>query len=63
MKNLIQKSVIKYHFNGSFELWTIVPIISLLFIFSFIIYYEVIKSNNKNKKFEENIDKLIIIQE
>ena len=60
--NMVKKHVIKYHTRQSFRFLTIFPIISLLFIFIFAIYYSFMKKNAKKIKDDENGEELITIK-
>jgi hypothetical protein len=60
--NMVKKHVIKYHTRQSFRFLTIFPIMSLLFIFIFAIYYSFMKKNAKKIKDDENGEELITIK-
>jgi hypothetical protein len=59
---IVKKHVIKYHTRQSFRFLTIFPIMSLLFIFIFAIYYSFMKKNAKKIKDDENGEELITIK-
>ena len=60
---MIKRHVIQYHTHESFEFLTIFPILLLIFIAIYAIYYSFIKKNNKKAKADENGEELISIQE
>ena len=60
---MVKKHVVQYHTRESLDFWTIFPIISLIFIFGYIIYYSFMKKNNKKIKDDENGEELISIRE
>ena len=60
---MVKKHVIKYHTHESIEFLTIFPIMLLIFIVVYFIYYSFIKKNSKKAKADENGEELISIQE
>ena len=60
---MVKKHVVRYLTHESLDFWTIFPLISLIFIFGFIIYNSLMKKTNKKKKTDENGEELIAIQD
>jgi hypothetical protein len=60
---MVKKHVIRYHTRESLDFLTIFPIMLLIFIAVYFIYYSFIKKNNKKTKADENGEELISIQE
>ena len=60
---MVKKHVIRYHTRESLDFLTIFPIMSLIFIVVYFIYYSFIKKNSKKAKADENGEELISIQE
>lgn len=59
---MVKKHVVQYHTHQSFGFLTIFPIVSLLFIFIYAIYYSFMKRNTKKIKNDENGEELITIK-
>ena len=59
---MVKKHVVQYHTHQSFGFLTIFPIVSLLFIFIYAIYYSFMKRNTKKTKNDENGEELITIK-
>jgi len=60
---MLKKHVVRYLTHESLDFWTTFPLISLIFIFGFIIYNSFMKKTNKKKKTDEIGEELITIQD
>ena len=60
---MVKKHIVKVYERSSLDIWTIFPLISIIFIFVIMIYFEIMKKNNKNLKADEKGKELIEINE